>query len=61
MIIVLSPEDSAKWDQGGWLTLELQETILEDLERQHITEAVAVVDATGVAVLFWVTPEGVCI
>ena len=61
MTIVLSPEDSAKWDQGGWLTLGLQETILEDLERQHITEAVAVVDATGVGVLFWVTPEGVCI
>ena len=54
MTIILSPEDSQRWDEGGWLSLELQETILEDIERQGITEVVAVVLATGV-VAFWVS------
>ena len=54
MTLTLSPEQSKQWDEGGWLSLELQETILEDIERQGITEVVAVVLATGV-VAFWVS------
>jgi hypothetical protein len=54
MTITLSREDSQRWEQGGWLSLEIQETILEDLERQRIAEAVAVVLAGG-AVAFWVS------
>jgi hypothetical protein len=58
MTITLTPEDSARWEQGGWLSLEIQETILEDIERQHIQEPVAVVLADG-TVAFWVTEPGV--
>jgi hypothetical protein len=53
MTIVLSPEDSARGEEGGRLSLEIQETILEDIERQNIHEVVAVVLSTdAVAFLF---------
>jgi hypothetical protein len=54
MTIRLTPEQSQQWDEDGWLSLELQETILEDIERRDILEPVAVVLATG-AVAFWVS------
>jgi hypothetical protein len=54
MTIILSPAQSQQWEEGGWLSLEIQETVLEDIERQGITEVVAVVLTTGV-VAFWVS------
>ncbi|HEY5865108.1 MAG TPA: hypothetical protein VI542_06080 [Candidatus Tectomicrobia bacterium] len=55
MTLTLSLEQSRQWDQGGWLSLELQETMLEDIERQHITEPVAVLLHDGRAA-FAITP-----
>ena len=40
MTLMLSAEASREWDCGGWLSLEIQESVLEDIERQQITEAV---------------------
>ena len=57
MRITLSPEESARWDEGGWLSLALEATILEDVERQGIIEAVVVEDDRG-NVLFAITPAG---
>ena len=54
MTIILSPAQSPQWEEGGWLSLEIQETVLEDIERRDIMEPVAVVLATGV-VAFWVS------
>ncbi len=54
MTITLSPAQSQQWEEGGWLSLDIQETILEDIERRDILEPVAVVLATG-AVAFWVS------
>jgi hypothetical protein len=56
MTIILTPQQSQQWDAGGWLSLEIQETVLEDIERQGITEVVAVVLSTGV-VAFWVSAQ----
>ena len=59
MTIRLSAEDSATWEAGGWLSLEIQESILEDLDRQRCTEVVAVCLADG-SVIFWVSAgEGI--
>ena len=54
MTIILSPAQSQQWEEGGWLSLEIQETVLEDIERRDIMQPVAVVLATGV-VAFWVS------
>ena len=54
MTIRLSAQDSAAWLDGGWLSLEIQETALEDIERQGITEVVAVALADGTPI-FWVS------
>ena len=54
--MTLTPEQSKQWDEGGWLSLEIQETVLEDIERQGITDVVAVVLSTGV-VAFWVSAQ----
>ena len=42
MTITLTPEQSALYEEGGWSSFCLEETILEDLDRQHITEPVVV-------------------
>jgi len=47
MTIILSPEASAQWQEGGWLSLEIQEDILNDLDRENINEVVVVTLATG--------------
>jgi len=52
--IRLSAHDSAAWESGGWLSLEIQESILEDLDRQRCTEVVAVCLVDG-TVIFWVS------
>ena len=57
MTLHLSREDTVRWDAGGWLSLEVQGTVVEDLERLGIREAVSVMLATG-QVAFAVTPAG---
>ena len=47
MTIRLSAHDSAAWESGGWLSLEIQESIIEDLDRQNIPESVVVTLDTG--------------
>jgi hypothetical protein len=47
MTLRLSPEQSQAWNEGGWLSLELQETLLEDVDHQQIDEPVVVVLASG--------------
>jgi len=56
MTIILSHAQSQEWDQGGWLSLEIQEDLVEDIQRQHITEEVVVQTETGV-LCFALTPQ----
>jgi len=42
MTIILTPEQSALYEEGGWSSYRIEETILEDLDRQNITEPVIV-------------------
>jgi len=51
MTITLTPEQSALYEEGGWSSFRLEETILEDLDRQHITEPVVVTLDNG-SILF---------
>lgn len=50
----LSADDSAAWEAGGWLSLEIQESMLEAIERQRIPGVVAVCLA-DTTVIFWVS------
>jgi hypothetical protein len=47
MTIRLTPEQSALWEEGGFSSWRVEETILEDLDRQHIVEPVVVTLDTG--------------
>ena len=47
MTITLTPEQSALYEEGGWSSYRIEESILEDLDRQHITESVVVALDTG--------------
>jgi hypothetical protein len=50
MTITLSAEQSALYDNGGWDSFRVEETIIEDLQRQHITEPVVVTLENGAIV-----------
>jgi hypothetical protein len=50
MTIRLSAEDSATWGSGGWLSLEIPESIVEDLDRQRCTEVTVVCLADGTVI-----------
>ncbi len=54
MTITLTPEQSALYEEGGWSSYRIEESIIEDLDRQHITESVVVTLDTG-EILFAVT------
>lgn len=54
MTITLTPEQSALYDEGGYSSWRIEETIIEDLERQNMTEDVTVCLDDG-QVLFIVT------
>jgi hypothetical protein len=54
MTLILSPEQSALYEEGGWPSQRLIETLCEDLERAEITEEV-VVQAENGAILFALT------
>lgn len=59
MVIRLSSRLSALWQQGGWLAREVEETLLEDIERMQMTAPVGVQDDSG-GIVFWIKPgEGV--
>ena len=36
MTYKLSPEQTQLWNEGGWLAFEIEETVLEDVERLNI-------------------------
>jgi hypothetical protein len=59
MTIILSPEDSLRWQEGGWSAWRVEETVYEEVQRRHIREAIAVLDGAELAVLFWIDREGV--
>ena len=58
MVYTLSQEQSTLWLEGNWLAFEVEQTVLEDLDRQDVTEPVAVVLPSGV-IAFYVTKPGV--
>jgi len=57
MTRILTPEESAQYDAGGWESFRLEETILEDLDRAGITEPLIVLDL-DLQVLFGITEGG---
>jgi hypothetical protein len=59
MTIRLTDEQSILYLDGGWAAYEVEETVLEDLDRRGVTEPVAVVLSDGSAVCFYVTAPGV--
>lgn len=58
MTYILSSQQSAQWIEGNWLAYEVEESVLEDIERADIHEPVVVRLDTG-TVAFAVTPKGV--
>jgi hypothetical protein len=59
MTLILTTEQTTLWLEGGWSAYEVEETILEDPDRQHITEPVAVVLQDLSAVAFYISQPGV--
>ena len=47
MTIILTPEQSQLYEEGGWSSYRIEETIIEDLERLNITAPVVVTLDTG--------------
>jgi hypothetical protein len=58
MTYPLSSQQSVQWIEGNWLAYEIEETVVEDLDRAGIHEVVVVTLDTG-AVAFAVTAKGV--
>jgi hypothetical protein len=54
MTIRLTPEQSALYEEGGFSSWRIEETIIEDLDRQNIEETVIVALDDG-TVLFAVS------
>jgi hypothetical protein len=42
MTIILTAEQSVLYEEGGWSSYRIEETIIEDLDRQGITDPVVV-------------------
>ena len=58
MTLHLTPEQTVLWREGNWFAYEVEETILEDVERLRIAEPVAVLSPEG-TVLFAISGKGV--
>jgi len=58
MTYTLSSQQSAQWIEGNWLAGEVEEAVIEDLDRAGIHEPVAVLLDTGV-VACAITAKGV--
>jgi hypothetical protein len=43
----LTLEQSQRWEEGCWAAWRTEEDVLDDLDRQHVHEAVVVVLADG--------------
>ena len=56
MQITLSPHQAALWDGDPWSSYRVEEDLLEQVERQHITEPVAVLLPDG-RTAFAITPQ----
>lgn len=61
MTLILTDEQSLLYLEGGWDAYHVAEDILDLLDRQHITEPVAVVLSDFSAVAFYVTKPGVIV
>jgi hypothetical protein len=57
MTVILTPEQSALYDEGGWDAFHIEERIVEDLIQQGITEPCVVTLDTG-EILFAISAGG---
>jgi hypothetical protein len=47
MTIILTPEQSALYEEGGFAAWRVEEDVIEDLDRRNITDTVVVTLDTG--------------
>jgi hypothetical protein len=59
MTLILTNEQSLLYLDGGWDAYRVEEDVLDYLDRQSVTEPVAVVLSDHSAVAFYVTKPGV--
>ena len=57
MTYKLSHKQSEQWNEGACSAGQVEEEIMEDLEKRHLDESVVVVLDNGL-VAFWVSDEG---
>ena len=60
MVLYLTHDQTESWNEGGWQALEVEETIVEDLDRLGSIPPVTVLDVTGQEICFLVA-EGTVI
>jgi len=59
MVLYLTHDQTESWNEGGWQALEVEETIIEDLDRLGSSAPVTVVDVTGQEICFLVAEGAV--
>jgi hypothetical protein len=57
MTYKLSHKQSEQWNKGACAAGQVEEEVVEDLEKRHLDESVVVVLDSGL-VAFWVSDEG---